>query len=68
MSPTISTLAMEVALCCSEARRAAMTQNNAPRHMTKVKRMLLTCGAYATARYLAKRGYTPEQAVTLMYR
>ena len=35
---------------------------------TKVKRMVRTCGAWATARYLRNRGYTPEQAITLMYR
>lgn len=35
---------------------------------TKVQRMVRTCGIRMTALYLKNRGYTPEQAVTLMFR
>jgi hypothetical protein len=37
-------------------------------NMTKVKRLLRMCGINATALYLKNRGYTPEQAITLMFR
>lgn len=35
---------------------------------TKVQRLLKTCGVRMTALYLRNRGYTAEQAVTLMFR
>lgn len=35
---------------------------------TKVQRLLAKCGVRMTALYLKKRGYTAEQAVTLMFR
>lgn len=35
---------------------------------TKVQRLVRTCGIRMTALYLKNRGYTPEQAVTLMFR
>lgn len=35
---------------------------------TKVQRLLRTCGVRMTALYLKNRGYTPEQAITLMFR
>lgn len=38
------------------------------RYETKVQRLLRMCGPWATAKYLQRRGYTAEQAVTLMYR
>lgn len=37
-------------------------------YATKVKRLVLTCGIRMTALYLKRRGYTAEQAVTLMFR
>lgn len=36
--------------------------------MTKVKRMVRMCGVRMTALYLKRRGYTVEQAITLMFR
>lgn len=35
---------------------------------TKVQRLVRVCGIRMTALYLKKRGYTPEQAITLMFR
>ena len=35
---------------------------------TKVQRMVQLCGIRMTALYLRNRGYTAEQAVTLMFR
>lgn len=37
-------------------------------HQTKVKRLVKMCGVRMTALYLKNRGYTAEQAVTLMFR
>lgn len=34
---------------------------------TKVKRLVRMCGVRMTALYLRNRGYTAEQAVTLMF-
>ena len=38
------------------------------RKRTKVQHILKTCGPWAAARYCKNRGYSPEQAITLMYR
>lgn len=38
------------------------------RHETKVQRLVRTYGIRMTALYLRNRGYTAEQAVTLMFR
>ena len=35
---------------------------------TKVQKLVKACGIRMTALYLKNRGYTPEQAVTLMFR
>lgn len=35
---------------------------------TKVQRLVRTCGIRMTALYLRNRGYTAEQAITLMFR
>lgn len=35
---------------------------------TKVQKLVRTCGIRMTALYLKNRGYTAEQAVTLMFR
>lgn len=37
-------------------------------HETKVQRLVRTCGIRMTALYLRNRGYTAEQAITLMFR
>lgn len=37
-------------------------------YKTKVQRLVATCGIRMTALYLKNRGYTAEQAVTLMFR
>lgn len=36
--------------------------------MTKAKRILHMCGVRMAALYLKKRGYTPEQAITILFR
>lgn len=38
----------------------------APVYKTKVQRLLAMCGAYPTAQYLKKRGYTLEQSLWLI--
>ena len=37
-------------------------------YKTKVQRLVATCGVRMTALYLKRRGYTAEQAVSLMFR
>lgn len=37
-------------------------------HETKVQRLVRTCGIRMTALYLRNRGYTPEQAIILMFK
>lgn len=37
-------------------------------YKTKVQRLVDSCGIRMTALYLKRRGYTAEQAVTLMFR
>lgn len=44
-----------------------VNQSNRKPHVTKVQRLLAMCGAYPTAQYLKKRGYTMEQALVLMF-
>lgn len=38
------------------------------RKETKVQKLVRTCGIRMTALYLKNRGYSAEQAVTLMFR
>lgn len=38
------------------------------KHETKVHKMVAMCGIRMTALYLRNRGYTAEQAITLMFR
>ena len=38
------------------------------RKETKVQRLVRMCGVRMTALYLRNRGYTAEQAITLMFR
>lgn len=56
------------AACTNRLLRRDSEFASAIAYETKVQRMVRMCGIRMTALYLRNRGYTAEQAVTLMYR